>query len=310
VIDADVPAFWTRLGLPGLADIHVHFMPRPVMDAVWRYFDDAHAHYGTAWPVHYRLSDEDRLARLRALGVRIFPSLLYPHKPDMAAWLTDWALSFAASVPECVPTGTFYPEPAAAGYVRSALERGARIFKVHLQVGGFDPRDPQLDPVWGLLEDASVPVVVHCGSGPLAGRFTGPGPFGAVLAAHPRMTAVIAHMGFPEYAEHLDLVERYPNVHVDTTMVGTAFTERVAPVPAALLPRMRDLGDRVVLGSDFPNIPYAYAEQIAALAAWDLGEDWLRAVCWENGARLMGWSSAGPNDAPGPGEPRGGPVDQ
>jgi predicted TIM-barrel fold metal-dependent hydrolase len=193
-------------------------------------------------------------------------------------------------VPECVPTGTFYPEPSAAQYVAAALEAGARIFKVHVQVGGFDPRDVLLDPVWGLLADAGVPVVVHCGSGPLAGRFTGPGPFGEVLAAHPRLTAVIAHMGAPEYAEHLDLVERYPNVHVDTTMVGTPFMQRLAPVPPSLLGRLRDLGDRVVLGSDFPNIPYPYAEQIAALAGWDLGDDWLRAVCWENGMRLMGLS--------------------
>jgi hypothetical protein len=287
LLDSEVPAFWRGLGLPGLADIHVHFMPSRVMEAVWRYFDNAAAHYGRPWPVQYRGTDAERLDRLRALGVRVFPSLLYPHKPDMAAGLNAWALGFAAAVPECVPSATFYPEPSAAEYVASALERGARIFKVHLQVGGFDPRDPLLDAVWGLLSDASVPVVVHCGSGPLAGRFTGPGPFGEVLAAHPRLTAVIAHLGLPEYAEHLDLVDRYPNVHVDTTMVGTAFTERFAPLPWSLLPRLRDLGDRVVLGSDFPNIPYPYAEQIAALASWDLGDDWLRAVCWHNGARLM-----------------------
>jgi hypothetical protein len=290
VIDSDVPAFWRALGLPGLADVHVHFMPQRVMNAVWRYFDQAPSSYGVEWPVQYRGSDAERLGLLRELGVRAFPSLLYPHKPDMAASLNAWALSFAASVPECVPTGTFYPEPSAAQYVAAALEAGARIFKVHVQVGGFDPRDVLLDPVWGLLADAGVPVVVHCGSGPLAGRFTGPGPFGEVLAAHPRLTAVIAHMGAPEYAEHLDLVERCPNVHVDTTMVGTPFMQRLAPVPPSLLGRLRDLGDRVVLGSDFPNIPYPYAEQIAALAGWDLGDDWLRAVCWENGMRLMGLS--------------------
>ena len=25
--DDDVPAFWQALGLPGLVDVHVHFMP-------------------------------------------------------------------------------------------------------------------------------------------------------------------------------------------------------------------------------------------------------------------------------------------
>ena len=29
--DADVPAYWRALGLPGLADIHIHFLPEPVL---------------------------------------------------------------------------------------------------------------------------------------------------------------------------------------------------------------------------------------------------------------------------------------
>ena len=46
--DADVPGWCARLGLPGLIDVHTHFMPEPVMNAVWRYFDDAARHYGKA----------------------------------------------------------------------------------------------------------------------------------------------------------------------------------------------------------------------------------------------------------------------
>ena len=43
------------------------------------------------------------------------------------------------------------------------------------------------------------------------------------------------------------------------------------------MPRLRDLQDRVLLGSDFPNIPYPYAHQLEALERLGLGEDWLRA---------------------------------
>jgi uncharacterized protein len=57
--------------------------------------------------------------------------------------------------------------------------------------------------------------------------------------------------------------------------------------PPELLPRLAAIGDKVLLGSDFPTIPYPYVEQLAGLAALDLGDDWLRAVCWENGARLF-----------------------
>ncbi len=286
--DGDVPAWWAALGLPGLIDIHTHFLPKPVMDAVWRYFDEAETHYRTPWPIQYRGSDDERVAILRRLGVRRFTALVYPHKADMAAWLSEWAREFAAATPDCVPTGTFFPEPSADAYVRAALEAGTRVFKVHLQVGGFDPRDALLRPVWGRLADAGVPVVVHCGDGPVPGRHTGVGPFADVLAVHPTLTAVIAHAGAPDYAGHLDLVDRYPNVHIDTTMVGTEFMDRLAPMSAEVIARFGEHRDRIVLGTDFPNIPYTYATQLDALERFDLGEDWLRAVCWHNGARLLG----------------------
>jgi hypothetical protein len=288
VDDAAIPAFWQRLGLPGLIDIHTHFMPKPVMDAVWAYFADAERHYGRAWPVHYPLPEDERVALLDRFGVRTFTALVYPHKPGMAQWLSSWAHEFGTRTPGCVPTGTFFPEPTAADYVREALDAGTRVFKAHLQVGGYDPRDPLLEDVWGQLAEAAVPVVVHCGNGPIPGAHTGPDTFEAVLRRHPRLTAVIAHCGAPDYAEHLALAQGYPNVHVDTTMVGTPFMNDLAPLAARAVGLLGDLGDRVVLGTDFPNIPYPYATQLDALERLELGDDWLRAVCWHNGARLLG----------------------
>jgi predicted TIM-barrel fold metal-dependent hydrolase len=287
--DAEVPAFWRGLGLPGLADTHVHFYPERMLRKVWRYFDDV-SRYGIEWPITYRWSDEDRVAHLAAMGVRAYPALSYAHRPGMAADLTAWALAFAARTPGCLPAGTFYPEPDVLDQVDKALAAGVRVFKVHVQVGEFDPRDPLLDPVWGCLADAGTPVVLHAGSGPLPGAHTGPGPLAEVLARHPRLTAIVAHAGLPEYAEFLDLADRFPRVRLDTTMAFTDFVERMAPYPVDLLPRLRDLGlaGRVLLGSDFPNIPYPYAHQLTALARLDLGDDWLRAVCWHNAADLFG----------------------
>lgn len=279
---------WQALGLPGLVDVHVHFMPKNVMDKVWAYFDAAGPLTGTAWPIAYRTDEQDRLARLRALGVRAFPSLVYPHRPGMAAWLNAWAADFAAREPDVLRTATFFPEPEAAAYVREAIETGAEIFKAHVQVGAYDPRDPLLDEVWGLLDDARVPVVVHCGGGPVRGPFTGPGPFSEVLARHPRLTAVVAHMGTPEYSDFVDLALGSSDVHLDTTMVFTDFTEQRAPWPPELTPRLLDLGDRVLLGSDFPNTPYPFAHQIEALLRLDLGDAWLRGVLHDNAARLLG----------------------
>src|SRR5579875_1564693 len=83
--DADVPGFCRALGIPGLADVHVHFMPPRLLRRVWEYFDRAGPLVGVRWPVRYRWSDADRVAHLRALGVRMFSALAYPHRPGMAA---------------------------------------------------------------------------------------------------------------------------------------------------------------------------------------------------------------------------------
>lgn len=276
--DEDLPAFWAALGLPGIVDVHVHAMPDPLQQKVWAYFDAAGPLLGRPWPIRYRFDLATRLAKLAEFGVEAFTSLLYPHKPGMARSLNEWAAEFAATTPGCLQTATFFAEPSAACDVRDAITGGARVFKAHVQVGGWDPRDPTLDEVWGLLAQAGVPVVVHCGGGPVATEFTGPGPIGEVLARHPRLPAVIAHFGSPDYVEFLDLVVKYPATFLDTTGVFTQFFEEMAPFPDRELSRLADMGDRILFGSDFPTIPYSYAEQVRALAALGFGADWLRAV--------------------------------
>ncbi|MFI6878258.1 amidohydrolase family protein [Streptomyces sp. NPDC050400] len=283
-----VAGFLARHRLPGLVDVHTHFMPERVLRKVWAYFDSAGPLTGVPWPITYREEEDRRLARLREFGVVAFTSMLYPHKAGMAEWLNGWAADFAARTPDCLHTATFFPEPGAGDYVRRAIEDGARIFKAHVQVGAYDPADPLLDPVWGALAEAGVPVVTHCGSGPAPGKHTGPEPMARVLARHPRLPLVVAHLGMPEYGEFLDLAERYPEVRLDTTMAFTDFSERQAPFPREELGRLRDLGDRVLLGSDFPNIPYPYVHQLEAVERLGLGEEWVRAVCHGNGAALFG----------------------
>ncbi|MFF1548769.1 amidohydrolase family protein [Streptomyces sp. NPDC058291] len=286
---AGVRRFWGRLGLPGLVDVHTHFMPERVLRKVWEYFDGlGELTGGLAWPITYRQEEAERAQLLRDFGVRAFTAMLYPHKPGMARWLNGWAADFADRTPDCLHTATLYPEPRVETYVREAVEAGARVFKAHVQVGAYDPADELLDGAWGALAEAGTPVVVHCGSGPAPGKHTGPEPIARVLARHPRLRLIVAHMGMPEYEEFLGLAERYGEVRLDTTMAFTDFAEALSPFPAGALPRLAGLGDRILLGSDFPNIPYPYAHQLDALERLGLGQEWLRAVCHDNGARLFG----------------------
>lgn len=286
---AEVRAIWEQLGLPGIIDVHTHFMPRNVMDKVWRYFDEAGPLTGRAWPITYRDDESQRLTTLRDFGVRAFTSLVYPHKPDMAAWLNSWAAQFAAETPDCLSTATFFPEPGAARYVTAAIDGGAQVFKAHVQVGAYDPTDALLDEVWGVLAEAGIPVVTHCGSGPTPGAHTGPEPIRAVLARHPRLRLIVAHMGMPEYSDFLDICAEYAGVHLDTTMAFTPFAEAAMPFPPQDHPRLRELGDRILFGSDFPNIPYRYAEAMRVIGELPgVDEQWLRGVFHDNAAALFG----------------------
>ncbi|NHA68909.1 amidohydrolase [Phycicoccus sp. CMS6Z-2] len=270
-------------------------MPPNIQRAVWDVFDARGPKIGRPWPITYRGRTADRLEHLRALGVRRFGALPYAHKPGVAGYLNDWARDFAAAVPEALWSATFYPEPEVATYVPELVAAGVEVWKVHVQVGEFRLDDPLLDPAWEALAAAGTPVVVHVGSGPVGNAFTGPEPLRRVLHRHPRLTAVVAHMGAPEYADFLALAERYERTHLDTTMVFTAFFSAIdgaGPFPEVLLPRLADLGPKVLLGSDFPTIPYPYAHQLEALARLRdreprLDDAWLREVCWSTPHRLL-----------------------
>src|SRR3954465_7982269 len=56
--DGEVRGYWQALGLPGLADIHVYFLPQRMLEKVWAFFDHAQERYGQPWPITYRHSEE------------------------------------------------------------------------------------------------------------------------------------------------------------------------------------------------------------------------------------------------------------
>jgi uncharacterized protein len=130
-------------------------------------------------------------------------------------------------------------------------------------------------------------VVIHAGHAPVAAEYTGPEPIAKLLRRQPDLTVIVAHMGAPDFAEFLGMAAAHERVYLDTTMI---FTGWLGEFPDQSLPALNDLGLRgkVLLGSDFPSIPYPYARQIAGLAGLQFGQDWLRAVCWGNPMALFG----------------------
>lgn len=286
--DAQVSDWLAELGIAGITDLHVHFMPDRVQQKVWGFFDEVAASGAPAWPIHYRLPLQERIEVLAGLGVRNFSSLNYAHRPGMAQWLNDFSTALAQDHAQVIHSATFFPEPQAPAVVQRALDAGARIFKIHVQVGGFCVLDPRLEEAWRLVEQAGAPVVIHCGHGPHPGTFTGIAPIRRLIERHPGLVLIIAHAGLPDYLPFAELAQKHSNVYLDTTMVGTSYMQQLFPVPPDYARILHGLAGKVVLGSDFPSIPYPYSHQLQVLNDWGLGAEWLAGALWHTPRELVG----------------------
>lgn len=292
--DGEVRAFLDRLGVPGIVDVHVHFMPDRLQQAVWRYFD---ALEDPPWPIVYRGDPETRLATLRDLGVVAHTALAYAHKPGMLGWLNEFTLGLAQDHPQVVPSFTLYPEEGVTDVVADALARGGAVCKVHAQLSGFTLDDPRLDDAWRLCSEARTLVVAHTSRvyGVDGGEATsGPGQLHRVRAKHPDLRLCIAHLGLPDPdGGHWDAIEQLDGVWTDPSAV---FVDPGTPVnPGAPIDRVavrERLTDHLLFGSDFPSIAHPYVNQVRGLAHLRLDPAGLRAVLHDRTARLLaeaGW---------------------
>lgn len=292
--DDEVRGFLDRLGLPGIVDVHVHFMPDRLQQAVWRYFD---ALEDPPWPITYREDLATRLATLRDLGVVAHTALAYAHKPGMLGWLNDFTLDLAAEHPQVVPTFTLYPEDGVTEVAAEALARGGAVCKVHTQLSGFTLDDPRLDGAWRLLSEARTLVVAHTSKvyGVEGGGATsGPAQLHRVRARHPGLRICVAHLGLPDPdGGHWEAIEALDGVWTDPSAV---FVDPGTPVtPSGTVDRagVRErLTDHLLFGSDFPSIAHRYVNQVRGLAHLHLDPAGLRAVLHDRALELLteaGW---------------------
>ena len=290
--DADCAGFAAALGLPGYLDVHVHFLPERLQQAVWAYFDRLG---DPPWPIAYRDDEPTRLATLRELGVVAHPALAYAHRAGVAAWCNQHTLALADAHDQVLPTFTFYPEDGVEADVDAAIDRGARVAKVHLQVGRFHPDDPTLDRVWPRLVEAGVTVVIHASAvyGVEGGAdYCGPDGIARLLARFPGLTLVVAHLGAPDPdAAFVTLAEDRPELYLDTAMVLTepAYLEAPGTEPPGRAARLAALAHdgKLLFGSDFPTIPHPYAAQVRGMAQLELDAAGLRKLLHDSAQALL-----------------------
>ena len=267
-------------------DAHVHIFPDRVFDAIWRWFD-AHA-----WSIRYRLYTDQVIEFLASRGVRRLVALHYAHKPGMAGSLNRFAAEAARAHPEIVAFGTIFPgENDARALLDEAFgPLGLRGIKLHCHVQRMAADDPRLDVVYAACADADRPVVIHSGREPSMAAYgvdtralCAAAQIDRVLTRHPTLTLVVPHLGFDEIAEYAALLDRHERLWLDTTMVIGGYFP--VELPYDFLARH---ADRLLYGTDFPNIPYAWDRELKALLAAPLDAAQRDAILWGNAERLFG----------------------
>jgi hypothetical protein len=262
-------------------DAHTHLHPPRLFAAIRRWFAEH-----TRWNLQGPTEPDEVVAALRRAGVERFAFFSYAHRPGMARDLNRWLRDTAARFPDGIPLGTVHAadEDPRALVDEACGEWGLGGLKIHTQAQRFHPDDPRMLPVYERLVALDRVLVIHLGTGPHTNEFTGLARFERVLERFPRLRASICHMGAFETRGALQLLDRYPHLRLDTTMAMTEASLPFTGIDPAMV-RDADLvryADRILFGSDFPNLPYPYEAERAGLWARDLPMEVYRRIFYEN----------------------------
>jgi predicted TIM-barrel fold metal-dependent hydrolase len=281
----DVEGECLPAGLPPVIDGHVHLFPPPLLEALWRWFD----RWG--WPIRYRLQADAVVRFVLDRGVEHLVALVYAHKPGVAEGLNRFMAEICARHPQVTGLGTVMPdEPDAVGILERAFAMGLCGVKLHCHVQCFAPDDEALHDIYACCVRHDAPLVMHAGREPKSpGYACDPHLLCAaerierVLDDYPGLRLCVPHLGADEFDEYTALLERHDNLWLDTTMVMAGFFG--TPDPVAML-SVRP--ERVLYGTDFPNIPYAWDREVSRILERELSEDALERLLGRNARELYG----------------------
>ncbi len=286
-------------GFLRVIDAHAHVFPRGIFSAIWKWFE-AHA-----WNIRYQLSTTGVFEFLLSRGIDHVIALQYAHKPGMADALNRYLAAKCQAHPGKV-TGmaTVFPgEANAAGILQEAFDAGLGGVKLHQHVQCFDMNADEMDPIYELCAAQNKPLVMHVGREPKSLEYScdpyelcRADKLERVIRDFPRLRVCVPHMGFDETSAYRTLIEKYDNLWLDTTMVLTDYF----PMEEAIdLKRYRL--DRVMYGSDFPNIPYAWDRELKHLAASGLSADGLEWVLHKSATEFFNLKTESPHHGAHPG---------
>jgi predicted TIM-barrel fold metal-dependent hydrolase len=263
-------------------DVHTHLHPPRLFAAIRRWFAER-----SPWDLSGQPTEPRAVARvIREHGVERFAFCSYAHKPAMAADLNAWLVATAQDLGAgAIPLATVHVEDRdPGGDMRDAMRAGCAGLKVHEDVQRFGLDDPRLSAALDVVAAGEGFVLVHVGHIPWSTDTNdGPRRVARVLEAHPALRVVVAHFGAPDQQRYLELARSEPRLFLDTTM---AFAPESPMYVGATRADVERAPRQIVLGTDWPNMPYAYDGELRGLRALDLDEATFRGIVGENARRL------------------------
>ncbi len=268
-------------------DAHVHAFPNKLFKAIWDFFEDNY------WRIEYKYFADEIVDFMARSGCAGFTCLNYAHKPSISRELNTWTHQFASEHENVVPFGTIHPgDP----YFENELDRALhprqldlKGLKLQLLVTDFDPGIRRLDIMYETLVQHGKILVMHAGTGPGANEHVGIRKIRPVLERYPNLKVQFPHLGCFEFKEFFDLAGDFPSVYFDTAMIlvqhglfDDGFKDTL------LLDDMLRIKNRIMFGSDFPNIPYSYQKAVESIERLPVGDDVKRAIYFDNAVRFYG----------------------
>lgn len=260
-----------------IIDSHTHILPHALATKIRAFFDA----YIMAAPADAPLPPllypatppAEIVPRIRKDGVDCIWTLPYAHKKDMAGKLNRDMISIGKEIRsigiDVVVGCTVHPDDNVKSTILDAIKNGSRVVKLHCSVGDYLASDPRLKPLWLLSGSLCLPVVVHVGHS-IQGTTESPelSDIDTVARNHPDALIIIAHTAHPATLECLNLALRHENIYVDTTPVVTSLVTYAQENPDTETLRLaKELASRqrILFGSDVPNVSCSQRDQINAL---------------------------------------------
>jgi len=267
--------------LPLVIDAHVHLFPDELFQAIWQWFDRY------AWQIRHRLKSPEIVEFLLSRGIHRIVGLQYAHRPGIARGLNAYMAQLCSRYPQVIGTATVFPsEENTVAILEEGFRMGLIGVKLRAHVQGFDMGSTEMHCIYQTCVEYGQPLIMHVGREPKSPVFNYPrDPYlicsakavEEVIRAYPKLRVCVPHMGADEYSDYQRLVEQYDNLWLDNAMILADY------FPGQDVPNLSEMRcDRIMYGTDFPHLPYAWDRELKRLCELDLKEEMLALILGEN----------------------------